>query len=70
MLKIAVPHIEEQKEITNYLDLIEAKVNFLDKKKQNLQNLFQTLLHQMMTAKIQVSELNLDSLNLDLEEKD
>lgn len=51
-------------------DFSEAntKITCSNHTKNNLQDLFQTLLHQLMTAKIRVSELNLDSLNLDLEE--
>lgn len=62
------PSLPEQKEIEEYLKLCDNRIDSAYKKKSILQDLFQTLLHQLMTAKIRVSELNLDSLNLDLEE--
>lgn len=65
---VGIPSISEQKIIFDYLDKIDKQIELFLKKKYNLQDLFQTLLHQLMTAKIRVSELNLDSLNLDLEE--
>lgn len=62
------PSLVEQNEIGEYLKHYDNKLDIIHKKKNILQDLFQTLLHQLMTAKIRVSELNLDSLNLNLEE--
>lgn len=62
--------LEEQNEIIKYLEYIDRKIRIYENKSDLLKEFFQTLLHQLMTAKIRVSELNLDSLNLDLEDKD
>lgn len=64
------PDIDQQEKIANIAAYLDAKVDNFFLRKEKLKDLFQTLLHQLMTAKIRVSDLNLDSLNLDLEEKD
>jgi type I restriction enzyme S subunit len=48
---VPVPAIEEQKEIARALALVDDKTNNAILKKTNLQNLFRTLLHELMTAK-------------------
>ena len=67
---VPLPSKQEQEEQEKIIRYLEKKLTCLTRVKDNLQDLFQTLLHQLMTAKIRVSELNLESLNLDLEEKD
>lgn len=62
------PDVEQQVEIANIASYLDTKVDNFLLRKRKFNELFQTLLHQLMTAKIRVSELNLDSLNLDLEE--
>ena len=59
---------QEQELIARLFNIVNQKNADSNTKIKFLQDLFQTLLHQLMTAKIRVSELNLDSLNLDIEE--
>ncbi len=62
---IPIPDIDEQKYITKLLLDINFKVNNHKAKKEKLQDLFRTLLHQLMTAQIRVDDLNLSALNLE-----
>jgi len=52
---VPVPAIEEQAEIARTLALLDDKTNNAFSKKMSLQDLFRTLLHQLMTAHIRVS---------------
>jgi type I restriction enzyme, S subunit len=61
------PTIDEQIEIVKILSNIDAKVNVFLLKKEKLQDLFQTLLHHLMTAQIRVDDLDLSALNLELQ---
>jgi len=56
------PKVEDQIKITNCLDAVEQKLTIYKRKKEALTDLFRTLLHQLMTAKIRVNELDLRSL--------
>jgi len=58
---VPVPAIEEQEEIARTLAVIDNKVANAQSKKANFQDLFRTLLHELMTAKIRVHELNFQS---------
>jgi Restriction endonuclease S subunits len=51
---IPLPPLEEQQKIANILTTIDQKIQAEEKKKQALQNLFKTLLRQLMTGKIRV----------------
>ena len=51
------PALEEQSEIVAALDATEAKVAHASAKATVLQDLFRTLLHELMTAKTRVHEL-------------
>ena len=64
--KIPVPGIEEQKAITGYSELIDKKIFFHKSKYLAFQNLFRTLLHQLMTAQIRVNDLDLSELGVEL----
>ncbi|BAZ36946.1 restriction modification system DNA specificity domain protein [Calothrix sp. NIES-4101] len=67
-LPTALPKLEEQEKIALTLDLIWEKINEHQAKLKNLQDLFRTLLHQLMTAQIRVDDLkNLSALNLELQ---
>ena len=59
---VPVPAIEEQEEIARTLAVIDNKVANAQSKKANFQDLFRTLLHELMTAKIRVHELDLADL--------
>lgn len=63
-LKISKPPKQEQIEISNLLNLLDIKLINHKNKKQQLKDLFRTLLHQLMTAQIRVDDLNLSALNL------
>jgi type I restriction enzyme S subunit len=51
---IPLPPLDEQQKIANILTTIDQKIQAEEKKKQALQNLFKTLLQQLMTGKIRV----------------
>jgi len=51
---ISLPPLDEQQKIANILTTIDQKIQAEEKKKQTLQNLFKTLLQQLMTGKIRV----------------
>lgn len=53
-LPTAVPSREEQGEIVTILDSAQQKIDFAVQKHRALQNLFRTLLHELMTAKTRV----------------
>ena len=54
-----VPSRDEQDEIANILDLAQQKIDFVKQRHRVLQDLFRTLLHELMTAKVRVNELQL-----------
>ena len=53
------PSLEEQEEIIKALDATEAKIAHTTNKAAVLQDLFHTLLHELMTAKTRVHELEI-----------
>ena len=55
-LPIPLPPLDEQQKIANILTTIDQKIQAEEKKKQALQNLFKTLLQQLMTGKIRVKK--------------
>ena len=59
---VAVPKREEQDEFVRILDCIEQKELHATHKKRLLEDLFRTLLHQLMTAQIRVHDLDLSFL--------
>lgn len=58
---VPVPHDDEQRDIANILKAIDQKISFHERKRATLQDLFQTLLHQLMTATIRVDKLDIDT---------
>jgi len=56
-LKIGLPCKSERESITQILNLFENKIEFHQKKKQTLTDLFKTLLHELMTGKRRVHEI-------------
>jgi type I restriction enzyme, S subunit len=58
-LPTAVPNREEQNEIAAVLDAAQKKIGNAEQKHRALQDLFRTLLHQLMTAKTRVQELEI-----------
>lgn len=59
-VKIPLPKIDEQKEITNILSNIDKKIQQAEAKKQTLQVLFKTMLNQLMTGKTRVKDLDIE----------
>jgi len=57
--KIASPKKNQQDEIAEVLTVLDDKFEILEKKKQKLEELFRTLLHQLMTGQIRVDELEI-----------
>jgi type I restriction enzyme S subunit len=51
------PTVEEQEEIASALSATQQKINIATNKKDQLQGLFRSILHELMTAKIRVNEL-------------
>ena len=59
-LKIPSPTYDEQVEIANVIHGVEEKTQKHQEKRDALQDLFRTLLHELMTAKIRVDELEIE----------
>jgi len=55
-IPIPLPPLDEQQKIANILKTIDQKIQAEEKKKEALQNLFKTLLQQLMTGKIRVEK--------------
>jgi type I restriction enzyme S subunit len=62
VLKIPKPTYREQREIADAIAAVDAKVHHHRQKKLKLEDLFRTMLHQLMTAQIRVNDINLPSL--------
>lgn len=61
--KLPLPPKEQQDEIVARLELIDSKVDLATSKRGTLQDLFRTLLHELMTAKTRVQELSIPKPN-------
>ncbi len=61
-IEVSVPSPEDQQQIADALDSVENKTTVAERKKAQLQDLFRTLLHELMTAKTRVHELELIGL--------
>jgi type I restriction enzyme S subunit len=59
---VLIPTAEEQREIVDILEAVDAQVSAHQRKWQSLSDLFRTLLHQLMTAQIRVHDLDLDEI--------
>ncbi len=62
---IPKPPLSEQQAIADILSTIDQKIEFHTNKKQKLEELFRTLLHELMTAKISVNDVNLDFIKIE-----
>jgi type I restriction enzyme, S subunit len=60
-LKFPMPPVEEQEAIVAAIDAAEEKATLHSRKSDQLQDLFRTLLHELMTAKTRVHELNVSA---------
>jgi len=54
---IPLPPIEEQAEIVSQIDTVSERIELYTQKKNLLEELFRTLLHQLMTGQIRVNEI-------------
>jgi type I restriction enzyme S subunit len=57
--KIPLPDLQAQKEIASAIQNLERKKELHERKKSQLQDLFCTLLHELMTAKTRVHDISL-----------
>jgi len=62
--KIPLPDLNTQEEIARALALVDTKSSSARAKQSALQDLFRTLLHDLMTAKVRVSHLDLQIAQL------
>ena len=58
---VPLPELDEQKEIVAILQTLDRKISIHERKRAALSDLFQTLLHQLMTAQIRVDKLDIDT---------
>lgn len=61
-LPVFYPDLSAQREIVDLFETIDGKATIASRKRTRLQDLFRTLLHELMTAKIRVHELDLADL--------
>ena len=57
---IPVPNVDEQDDIVKTITVIDKKLEFHRRKHAALSDLFRTLLHELMTAKIRIHNLSFD----------
>src|SRR5262249_11878790 len=57
-----LPGEDEREEIVTTLNAVTRKIEVVERKKRLLEDLFRTLLHQLMTAQIRVNDLDLDEI--------
>ena len=57
--QVPLPTLEEQKAIAEAFSVTDQKISFATAKRAELQDLFRTLLHELMTANIRVHKLEL-----------
>jgi type I restriction enzyme, S subunit len=62
-LPVIVPSLMEQEHIVEVLDSVGNKIEIVERKKTQLQSLFRTLLHELMTAKRRVDDLEFQQVN-------
>lgn len=60
-LVVPKPDYDEQIEIASILQAIDRKISVHERRRATLQELFKTLLHKLMTGKIRVDKLNIDT---------
>lgn len=59
---VLIPTRDEQAEIVSVLGTLDSKLSVHQRKHSTLSNIFRTLLHELMTAKIRVHDLDLPEL--------
>jgi len=58
--RFPLPNISEQLDIIKAIDKIDKKISQAESKKQTLQDLFKTLLNQLMTGRIRVNNFDFE----------
>lgn len=58
---VPLPQIRTQHQVAEILSAIDAKIEAEENKKNALEGLFKTLLHDLMTAKIRINNLPLEA---------
>lgn len=58
------PDIQEQQEIAEMFEVLDDKLALAERKRSHFEDLFKTLLHQLMTAQVRVNDLDLDTLGV------
>jgi type I restriction enzyme, S subunit len=61
---VPLPKIDEQQEIGKVFASLDGKINLAQKKVSLLEELFRTLLHQLMTGQTRVNEMTIDLTGL------
>jgi len=61
MVAIPLPPLETQQKIASILSAVDEKIQAEENKKKALEDLFKTLLHDLMTAKIRVHHLEVEA---------
>jgi type I restriction enzyme, S subunit len=59
---VLIPNLKEQKQIADVLQTIDEKLNSQRRKQDLLEELFRTLLHQLMTGQMRVNDIDLPGL--------
>lgn len=59
-LRVPLPSLTEQREISNVVETIGRKIDVHERKLATLHELFKTLLHQLMAREIDVADLDID----------
>jgi type I restriction enzyme S subunit len=59
---VLIPPLDEQREISEILDAVDRKIDLHRRKRVVLDDLFNALLHKMMTGEIRVTDLDLSAL--------
>jgi type I restriction enzyme S subunit len=57
--QMPLPPADQQDEIVSHLELIDSKHDQAEAKQKALQDLFRSLLHELMTAKTRVHDLEI-----------
>ncbi len=61
VLSIPFPPVDEQRDIASVLQTIDRKIWVHERKRASLQELFRTVLNQLMTRKLGVADLDIDT---------
>jgi type I restriction enzyme S subunit len=61
--QVPVPSLEEQAGINKSIETITEKIEIHRRKEESLEELFRTLLHQLMTGQVRVKEIDFGRLD-------